>query len=74
MCGQAREDEVSFLFQSQACANLRIKYNIFDSAATEFSMEHVSTLLTSKVETEIKTLATYIIEAMSVRKIKIEQI
>ena len=47
MCGQASEDEVHFLFQCQACANLRMKYNIFDSATTQFSMKHVSTLLPS---------------------------
>ena len=48
MCGQASEDEVQFLFQCQAYANLRMKYNIFDSATTQFSMKHVSTLLASK--------------------------
>ena len=73
MCGQASEDEVQFLFQCQAYANLRMKYNIFDSATTRFSMKHVSTLLASKDEPEIKTLAKYIPEAMSVRKKKTEQ-
>ena len=73
MCGQASEDEVHFLFQCQAHANLRIKCNIFDSATTQFSMIHVSTLLASKDETEINTLAKYIAEAMSVRKKKAEQ-
>ena len=47
MCGQACEDGVHFLFQCQAYANLRMKYNIFDSATTEVSMKHVSTLLAS---------------------------
>ena len=74
MCGQANEDEVYFLSQCQACANLRMKYNIFDSATTQFSMKHVSTLLASKDETEIKTLAKYITEAMSVRKKKTNKI
>ena len=36
-------------------------------------MKHVSTLLASKDETEIKTLAKYITEAMGVRKKKTEQ-
>ena len=74
MCGQANEDEVYFLSQCQACANLRMKYNNFDSATTQFSMIHVSTLLASKDETEIMTLAKYSTEAMSVRKKKTEQI
>ena len=51
-----------------------MKYNISDSATTQFSMKHVSTLLASMDETEIKTLAEYTIEAMSVRKKKTEQI
>ena len=33
-----------------------MKYDIFESATTQFSMKHVSTLLASKDETEIKTL------------------
>ena len=45
------------------------EYNIFDSATTQFSMKH----LACKDETEIKTLAKYITEAMSVRKKKTEQ-
>ena len=72
MCGQASED-VHFIFQCQAYANFRVKYNISDSATTQVSVKHVSTLLASKDETEIKTLAKYITEAMSVRKKKTEQ-
>ena len=48
MCRQASEDEVHFLCQCQAYANLPVKYNIFDSTTTQFSMKHVSTLLASK--------------------------
>ena len=73
MCGPASEDEVHFLFQCPAYANLQTKYNIFHSTTTQFSMKHVSTLLVSKDETEIKTLAKYVTEAMSVRKKKTEQ-
>ena len=73
MCRQASEDEGHLLFQCLAYANLRMKYNIFDSAATHFSMKHVNILLASKDETEIKTLAKCIKEAMSVRQNKIEQ-
>ena len=73
MCGQASEDEGHFLSQCQAYVNSRMKYNIFESATTQFSMKHVSTLLAFKDETEIKTLAKYITEAMSVRKKKTEQ-
>ena len=58
----------------QAYANLRMEYSTFDSATTQFSMKHVSTLLASKDETEIKTLAKYITEAMSVRKKKTNEI
>ena len=67
MCGQASED-VHFLFQCQAYANLRVKYNISDSATTQVSMKHVSTLLASKNETEFKSLAKCITEATGVRK------
>ena len=69
MCGQACED-AHFLFQCQAYANLRMKYNIFDSATTQVSTKHVSTLLASKDETEIKSLAKYFMGATDVRKKK----
>ena len=51
-----------------------MKYTIFDSATTQFSMKHVNTLLASMDETEIKTMAEYITEAMSVRKKKTNEI
>ena len=67
MCGQASED-VHFIFQCQAYANFRVKYNIFDLAATQISMKHVSTRLASKNETAFKSLAKCITEATVVRK------
>ena len=66
MCGQASED-VHFIFQCQAYANFRVKYNISDSATTQVSVKHVSTLLASKNETEFKSLAKCITEATGVR-------
>ena len=50
----------TFCFQCQAYANLRMKYNVFDSATAQVSVKHISTILASKNETEIKTLAKYI--------------
>ena len=58
---------------SGLCEFTYMKYTIFDSATTQFSMKHVNTLLASMDETEIKTMAEYITEAMSVRKKKTEQ-
>ena len=72
VCEQASEDEVYFLFQCQAYANFILKY-IFDSATTQFSMKRVCTLLASKDENDIKTLAKYITEATSGRKKTNEQ-
>jgi hypothetical protein len=73
VCGQGSEDEVHFIFHCQAYTELRKKYTLFDSITTQPNMNHVSTILASKDETEITSLAKYIVEALRVRKKKIEQ-
>ena len=47
--------------------------NITYLTQSQPNMNHVSTILASKDETEIKALAKYIAEALRVRKKKIDQ-
>ena len=72
MCGQDGEDEAHFVFHCKAYTDLGQKYTMSDSPTTHCSMNKVNAFLASKNETEITALATFLTDAMKVRKEDIE--
>ena len=73
-CSQEREDEIHFVFHCQANTDLRKNYSINDSPTVQSGINYLKALLASKNETKIIALAKYIIEAMKVRRNKVENI